>query len=84
MPATRQFARGVSEAFLGLTSGEQRYHMAVSDSQWLGQFIEGGYYKKLNDIIDADPERASGIADLGPTLRQLRNELIKLARSTKE
>ena len=39
-----------------LTSGEQKYNMAVSDSQWLGAFIEGGYYRKLNDIIDADPE----------------------------
>ncbi len=39
-----------------LTSGEQKYHMAVSDSQWLGAFIEGGYYRKLNDLIDADPE----------------------------
>ncbi|MHA1564858.1 MAG: ABC transporter substrate-binding protein, partial [Alphaproteobacteria bacterium] len=29
-----------------LTSGEQRYNMAVSDSQWLGQFVEGGYYKQ--------------------------------------
>src|SRR5688500_17135724 len=25
-----------------LTSGEQKYNMAVSDSQWLGAFIEGG------------------------------------------
>ncbi|PHR95293.1 MAG: ABC transporter [Blastopirellula sp.] len=39
-----------------LTSGEQKYNMAVSDSQWLGAFIEGGYYRKLNDLIDADPE----------------------------
>jgi multiple sugar transport system substrate-binding protein len=28
-----------------LTSGEQKYNMAVSDSQWLGAFIEGGYYR---------------------------------------
>ncbi|HZZ61815.1 MAG TPA: carbohydrate ABC transporter substrate-binding protein, partial [Roseiarcus sp.] len=27
-----------------LTSGEKKYNMAVSDSQWLGAFIEGGYY----------------------------------------
>ena len=39
-----------------LTSGEKKYNMAVSDSQWLGAFIEGGYYRKLNDLIDADPE----------------------------
>ncbi|MCB1809691.1 MAG: extracellular solute-binding protein, partial [Candidatus Competibacteraceae bacterium] len=39
-----------------LTSGEKKYNMAVSDSQWLGAFIEGGYYRKLNEFIDADPE----------------------------
>ena len=38
-----------------LTSGEQKYNMAVSDSQWLGAFIAGGYYRKINDLIDADP-----------------------------
>ena len=27
-----------------LTSGEKKYNMVVSDSQWLGAFIEGGYY----------------------------------------
>ena len=30
-----------------LTSGEEKYSMIVSDSQWLGAFIEGGYLKKL-------------------------------------
>jgi multiple sugar transport system substrate-binding protein len=39
-----------------LTSGEQKYSMIVSDSQWLGAFIEGGYFQKLNKYIDADPE----------------------------
>lgn len=39
-----------------LTSGEQRYQMAVSDSQWLGAFTEGGYYRPLNDLVEADPE----------------------------
>ena len=39
-----------------LTSGEERYNMIVSDSQWLGAFIEGGYFQKLNKYIDADPE----------------------------
>ncbi len=24
--------------------------MAVSDSQWLGAFIEGGYYLKINQV----------------------------------
>ena len=38
-----------------LTSGENKYNMAVSDSQWLGAFIEAGYYRKINDLIDADP-----------------------------
>ncbi len=51
-----------------LTSGEQVYNMAVSDSQWLGMFIEGGYYKKLNDIIDADPELQAIFAALNENL----------------
>jgi len=38
-----------------LTSGEKKYQMAVSDSQWLGAFIQGGYYLKINKFIDADP-----------------------------
>ncbi len=51
-----------------LTSGEKRYSMAVSDSQWLGAFIEGGYYQKLNDAIDADPELQQIMQDLNPAL----------------
>jgi len=51
-----------------LTSGEEKYQMAVSDSQWLGAFIEGGYYMKLNDIIDADPELQATFKDLHPAL----------------
>lgn len=51
-----------------LTSGEQKYQMAVSDSQWLGAFIEGGYYMKLNDLIDADPELQAVFRDLHPAL----------------
>ena len=51
-----------------LTSGEQKYHMAVSDSQWLGAFIEGGYFAKLNGHIDADPELQAIFADLHPNL----------------
>jgi multiple sugar transport system substrate-binding protein len=39
-----------------LTSGEQKYNFIVSDSQWLGAFVEGGYYRKVNDLLDADPE----------------------------
>ena len=51
-----------------LVSGEQKYQMAVSDSQWLGMFIEGGYYKKLNDIIDADAELQTLFTKLSPNL----------------
>jgi multiple sugar transport system substrate-binding protein len=49
-----------------LTSGENKYTMAVSDSQWLGAFIEGGYYRKLNDLIDADPDLKATLADMHP------------------
>ncbi|MGF1562895.1 MAG: ABC transporter substrate-binding protein [Geminicoccaceae bacterium] len=49
-----------------LTSGEEKYHMAVSDSQWLGAFIQGGYYRKLNDLIDADPDLKAALDDMHP------------------
>jgi multiple sugar transport system substrate-binding protein len=51
-----------------LTSGEKKYQMAVSDSQWLGAFIEGGYYMKINQFIDADPELQAIFKDLHPNL----------------
>lgn len=51
-----------------LTSGEQKYQMAVSDSQWLGANIEGGYYMKINEFIDADPELQAIFEDLHPNL----------------
>jgi multiple sugar transport system substrate-binding protein len=51
-----------------LTSGEQKYQMVVSDSQWLGAFVEGGYYMKINEFIDADPELQKIFADLHPNL----------------
>ena len=51
-----------------LTSGEQKYQMAVSDSQWLGAFVEGGYYMKINEFIDADPELQAIFEDLHPNL----------------
>ena len=51
-----------------LTSGEKKYNMAVSDSQWLGAFVEGGYYLKINDIIDKDPELQAIFKDLHPNL----------------
>src|SRR5918995_4620384 len=42
-----------------LTSGEQKYQMIVTDSQWLGSFVEGGYYKDLTDDMKQDPELAA-------------------------
>ena len=51
-----------------LTSGEKKYQMAVSDSQWLGAFVEGGYYRQINDFVDADPELQEIFADLHPNL----------------
>ena len=51
-----------------LTSGEKKYQMVVSDSQWLGAFIEGGYFLKLNKYIDADPELQKIMKDLHPSL----------------
>jgi len=51
-----------------LTSGEKKYQMAVSDSQWLGAFIEGGYFLKINKFIDADPELKATFGDLHPNL----------------
>jgi multiple sugar transport system substrate-binding protein len=47
-----------------LTSGEKKYQMVVSDSQWLGAFVEGGYYQKINKYIDADPEWQKIFKDL--------------------
>jgi multiple sugar transport system substrate-binding protein len=52
-----------------LTSGEQKYNMAVSDSQWLGAFIEGGYYRKINDLIDADPNLKATMDDMHEAVR---------------
>jgi multiple sugar transport system substrate-binding protein len=51
-----------------LTSGEQKYQMLVTDSQWLGAFIEGGYYMDLTDLIAADPELQEIMAGLHPAL----------------
>ena len=49
-----------------LTSGEKKYNMAVSDSPWLGAFIEGGYYLKINKYVDADPGPAGGVQGSAP------------------
>jgi multiple sugar transport system substrate-binding protein len=51
-----------------LASGEQKYQMVISDSQWLGTFAEGGYYRKINQFIDADPELRIIFEDLHPNL----------------
>jgi multiple sugar transport system substrate-binding protein len=47
-----------------LTSGEKKYNMAVSDSQWLGAFIEGGYYLNLDKYVAADPDLQAALKDL--------------------
>lgn len=52
-----------------LSSGEKKYQMIVTDSQWLGDFVEGGHYLKLNKYIDADPELQAIMADMHPAIR---------------
>jgi multiple sugar transport system substrate-binding protein len=52
-----------------LTSGEKKYNMAVSDSQWLGAFIEGGYYLKINKFVDADPGLQQVFKELHPAVK---------------
>lgn len=49
-----------------LTSGEKKYNFIVSDSQWLGAFVEGGYYRKINDLLDADPDFKKTFEDIHP------------------
>ncbi|MCB1433106.1 MAG: extracellular solute-binding protein [Alphaproteobacteria bacterium] len=49
-----------------LTSGEQKYNFIVSDSQWLGAFVEGGYYRKINDLLDADPDFKATMNQIHP------------------
>ena len=51
-----------------LTSGEQKYNFIVSDSQWLGAFVEGGYYRKVNDLLEADPDFAATMAQIHPAV----------------
>jgi multiple sugar transport system substrate-binding protein len=51
-----------------LASGEKKYQMVVSDSQWLGAFIEGGHFLKLNKYIDADPELQAIMKDTHPAM----------------
>jgi multiple sugar transport system substrate-binding protein len=52
-----------------LTSGEKKYNMAVSDSQWLGAFIDGGYYLKINKFVDADPGLQQVFKELHPAVK---------------
>jgi multiple sugar transport system substrate-binding protein len=52
-----------------LTSGEQKYNFVVSDSQWLGAFVEGGYFRKVNDLLDADPEFKAVMDSMHPNPR---------------
>lgn len=49
-----------------LTSGEQKYNFIVSDSQWLGAFVEGGYFRKINDLLDADPDFKAALMEIHP------------------
>lgn len=51
-----------------LNSGEEKYQMLVSDSQWLGTFIEAGHFLRLNDHIKADADLQAIMADLHPAL----------------
>ena len=52
-----------------LSSGEKKYQMLVTDSQWLGDFVEGGHYLKLNKYIDKDPELQAVLADMHQVLK---------------
>ena len=47
-----------------LTSGEKKYQMVVSDSQWLGAFVEGGYYLQIDKYIKDDPDWQKTFKDL--------------------
>ena len=51
-----------------LTSGEKKYNFIVSDSQWLGAFVEGGYYRKINDLLDADPDFKKTMESIHPAV----------------
>ena len=52
-----------------LSSGEKKYQMIVTDSQWLGDFVEAGHYLKLNKYIEADPELQALVDDMHPIIR---------------
>ena len=52
-----------------LSSGEKKYQMIVTDSQWLGDFVEGGHYLKLNKYIEADPELQATLDSLHQVIK---------------
>ena len=54
-----------------LSSGEKKYQMIVTDSQWLGDFVEGGHYLNLSPYIAKDPELQAIIDDMHPVLKQV-------------
>lgn len=53
-----------------MASGEKKYQLVVSDSQWIGTFIEGGQFMKLNKYIDADKELQGILKDVHPALTE--------------
>jgi len=53
-----------------MASGEKKYQLVVSDSQWIGTFIEGGQFMKLNKYIDADPDLKNTFDDIHPALTE--------------
>lgn len=42
--------------------------LLISDSQWLGQFYVGGHIRRLNDIIERDPELQQLLNRFDPSL----------------
>jgi multiple sugar transport system substrate-binding protein len=52
-----------------LSSGEKKYQMLVTDSQWLGDFVEGGHYLKLNKYIEKDPELKAMLDDMHQVIK---------------
>lgn len=53
-----------------MASGEKKYQLVVSDSQWIGTFIEGGQFMKLNPYIDKDPKLQAILKDVHPALTE--------------
>lgn len=53
-----------------MASGEKKYQLVVSDSQWIGTFIEGGQFMKLNKYIDKDKELQAILKDVHPALTE--------------